>query len=251
MGALWLVQTFNERSIFDVEALLKEYLLEEDAEKNVKHPRRIGVYWPSQVWDCLRKVYYEYTLKEPATEETIRFGALGNVLHEYVARILKSVSEKYGGYTVQNEVEVKIEHPNLDGVTISGRVDDLILIEWSKEKDAPKHSKILIEVKTLAKLSSKENHNLPRFEHICQLNTYLSLYPDAQGILLYISRSNLDTRVFTLEFDKQLYEKTLKRVEEVHRYLSSGVLPPAEAKISKNERWRCMHCQYAEVCKSS
>lgn len=232
--------------MFDVEALLREYLLEEDAENDIKHPRRVGVYWPSQVWDCLRKVFYEYTLREPPTEETIRFGALGNIIHEYVAHILKSFSERYGGYRVESEVEVKIEHPRLKGVFISGRVDDLILVEWSGDRRG--HSKVLIEVKTVSKLS---DGGLPRFEHVAQLNTYLSLYPEAEGILLYISRSNLDTRVFRIRFDRELYERTLGRVEEVHRYVSGGHLPPPEAKLRGGERWRCMHCQYAEVCRSA
>lgn len=233
---------------FNLEELLRHHLLLEDAERSGAHPRKEGVYWPSEIWDCARKVYFERVVMDPATEETLKFGALGNILHEYLASVLKKMSDKYGGYRVSAEVQVKVAHPELEGVYLSGRVDDLIELTWPAFNGESSTRSVLIELKTVSRLSKSDERLLPKKEHVAQINLYLSNYKDAAGVLIYVSRANLDMMSFTLTFDRSLFQETMERVKTIHGFLSSKIVPPAEAKESPKTRWMCSHCQYAEIC---
>lgn len=125
---------------------------------------------------------------------------------------------------------------------ISGRADDLIVVEFTKDR-------YLVEVKTTDGLRDKvEKGYLPRMDHKAQLNLYLKAYPKAKGIILYIDRSDFDMEEFQMDFDEQLYQKTLERAEMLHKAIEERKLPPAEAKQNKDMSWQCNYCIHKAKC---
>ncbi len=197
-----------------------------------------GEYWPSQIWNCIRKQYYERTSPIPEGYDVTRYTILGSALHNLIADLLKDEE----GISVLSEVPIRITHPTNDSIVLSGRADDVIIVQFTKER-------YIIEVKTVEDLTDKlAKKFIPKLEHRAQLNLYLRAYPNSHGILLYIDRGNFEMEEIEMEFDRQLYQETMKRVEIFHNYITKREIPPAEAKQKQDFSWQCSFCLYKARC---
>ena len=195
-----------------------------------------GEYWPSQIWQCLRRQYFARLSPMPLPPDSLKTMALGTIIHEFIADVLK----KEESIKVMSEVPIRIPHPTRHDIVISGRADDVIVISVGK-------ARYVVEVKTVESLESKRNF-LPKKEHVAQLNLYLKAYPNAKGILLYVDRSNFDMEEFEINFDPKLFDETIKRVEILHEYLTKKEVPPPEAKENPEMQWQCSYCEYRNKC---
>src|SRR3989338_3209614 len=116
----------------DFNKLVDTYLYREN------RPKKIGKYYPSEIGYCVRKSWYSYKYPQEYEPDLARVFELGNILHDFVARVLKSEKTK--------DVELlKEEFPFKFNVKkefeVSGRIDDLLLIKASGQQ-------LLIEVKS-------------------------------------------------------------------------------------------------------
>ncbi|AWR94174.1 CRISPR-associated protein Cas4 [Acidianus brierleyi] len=196
-----------------------------------------GEYWPSQIWNCMRKQYYSRISPIPQTLDSAKITILGTIIHEFIADILK----KEENIKVMSEVPVRIPHPS-DNIVITGRADDIILVSVGR-------TRYVIEVKTVEDVEEKKlKRYIPKKEHRAQLNLYLKAFPNSKGILLYVDRGNFEIEEFEVEFDQDLYNETVKRVEDLHNYLMRKTLPSAEAKNNPEMRWQCDYCDYRAKC---
>lgn len=197
-----------------------------------------GEYWPSQIWQCLRKQYLMRVSPIPMPLESLRTLTLGTIIHEFIADILK----KEESIRVMSEVPIRIPHPTRHDIVISGRADDIIIITVGK-------TRYVVEIKTIDDLETKRQRNfIPKIEHKAQLNLYLKAYPGAKGILLYIDRSNFEMEEFEVNFDPELFNDSISRVELLHEYLTKRELPPPEAKNNPEMQWQCSYCEYRNKC---
>ncbi|WP_338067370.1 CRISPR-associated protein Cas4 [Sulfodiicoccus acidiphilus] len=190
------------------------------------------------MWACLRKQFYDRLFPVNAGYDSARLTALGTVLHELIADLLK----REESVRVSTEVPIRIPHPTNHEIVLSGRADDLIVVEFTRER-------YLVEVKSVDDLQEKlRKKYLPRLDHRAQLNLYLKAFPKSRGILMYVDRSNLDIEEIQLEFDEELYKRTLERVERIHELLKRRELPEAEAALSGELSWQCKYCVHLARC---
>ncbi len=220
-----------------------EIIMSELRRAQRRHSRVLGEYWPSQIYSCLRKQYYSFYGDEVFGDDALRNFEAGNAYHDLIARTL----QKWGNTTgarVQTEVPIRIPHRDHPEIVFSGRADDIILIEKERRR-------FILEVKTTTNLVQKlRDNNIPRREHLAQLNLYLRAYPYSSGILMYVDRATLKTHQFDLEFEQHIYDETMKRVAALHNYLKESRLPPPEAKESGSV-WMCRYCSFLGLCSNN
>lgn len=95
--------------------VLKEVVYKHLAERGFSEPFE-GEYWPSQVWACLRKQFYDRLFPVNAGYDSARLTALGTVLHELIADLLK----REESVRVSTEVPIRIPHPTNHEIVLSG-----------------------------------------------------------------------------------------------------------------------------------
>jgi len=197
-----------------------------------RKPRIIGTYYPSELFWCLRRVYYDYTIgKDRDLETTLKMMA-GNVTHNIIAEILKWASSVGAIKSVDTEIGYEYE---FNGIKIAGRADEVVVVTLSDFDE-----KCVIEVKSVSELPDK-----PRVEHLGQLNFYLFFNKDAVGYLLYVKRDDFAMKSFEHRFSQELFDKLLSRAETLHKHILSSILP--EREINHGECWKCV---YRNICYS-
>lgn len=196
--------------------------------------KKIGRYYPSEAGSCVRKAWYSYKFPQEIQPELLKIFEVGNIMHGFVVEVLKSEKNK-DVELLQSELPLRIERKNY---TISGRVDDLVLVKESGRK-------VLIEVKSTKSLQFTEK---PGPSHVMQLLLYMYATEIHDGIILYIDKNNLQSRVFPVEFSLEEVEKIMNRFDALHESLVSGSLPEAEAKQRAGMGWMCKFCEYAGKC---
>jgi CRISPR-associated exonuclease Cas4 len=190
--------------------------------------RIIGIYYPSELPWCLRRIYYDYTIGKDKDLESKLVMVSGTLMHSFISDVLKFAKSE--GIDAQSEVEYEYEYK---GVTIVGRADNVILLKTSNNNNI-----CVVEVKSRSKLPDE-----PRIEHIMQLNFYLHFNPDAKGYLLYITRDGFNMRAFELNYNEKLFKELVDRAVILHKHLTSNTLPDAEY-------WHgeCLKCPYRNIC---
>jgi len=202
--------------------------------KRENKPKDIGRYYPSEIGTCLRKIWYSYKFPMEIKPDLIRIFELGNIMHDFVVHVLKSDKNPH--------VELlKSEFPfkhNVDDFTISGRIDNLLLIKASGKE-------ILVEVKSSADIAfirEAAPHN------VVQLQLYMHLLGVHNGILLYIDKKNLQSKVFEVQYKKDDAEEIIERFKTLHSALTKDTLPEPEARGSQKTMWLCRFCEYKDKC---
>jgi len=194
--------------------------------------KKLGRYYPSEIGGCLRKTWYSYKKPKPTGTQLIRIFEAGNMLHTFVEEVIKS--EKNPEIKLlQSELPIKFQEKDF---IISGRIDDLVLVEIENKK-------VLVEVKS-CKYLPKEFKKV----HESQLQLYMHAASVHNGILLYIQKDNLQTVWFNLSYDSEKINKILKRFSRLHSSLIENKIPEAEAKHDSDKDWLCRNCSWKEEC---
>ena len=199
-------------------------------------PKGIGKYYPSEIGNCLRKVWYSYKFPQEVSAELLKIFEAGNIMHGFVVEVLKSEKHK--------EVQLlKSEFPfkhKMEDFEISGRIDNLVLVNASGKE-------VLIEVKSTGDLGFVMTE--PKVENVMQLQLYMHFLDIHNGVLLYVDKRNLQSQVFTIQYDSKFAEEILERFKKLHSHLKEGKLPDPEARIVREEMgWQCKRCEYRERC---
>ncbi|UZE93689.1 MAG: PD-(D/E)XK nuclease family protein [Candidatus Pacearchaeota archaeon] len=208
-------------------------LIDEHIKREYK-PKGIGRYYPSEAGSCLRKVWYSYKYPTEIAPELRKIFEMGNIIHDFIVQVLKS--EK----TPQVEL-LKSEFPfkeQIEDFTISGRIDNLIKVKIS--------GKIyLVEIKSSAGIrfvKEASPHNVQ------QLQLYMHFIGVHNGLLVYIDKSTLKTKVFEINYDKEKAQKILERFKLLHKLLTTNTLPEPEARKHEKTKWMCRYCEYKDRC---
>ncbi|MBP1357969.1 MAG: hypothetical protein JZD40_05740 [Sulfolobus sp.] len=218
-----------------VKEIIYKQLLEDNS--SLSEPF-LGEYWPSSIWDCMRRQYYTRNYPIRPNVDQLRYKTLGSLIHEFIAKLLS----KNETFKVISEVPVRLPHPTNNEIVIVGRADDILVLEAGKLR-------YVVEVKTVDDLRTQlSKGRLPRKNHMAQLNMYLRAFPNSTGILLYIDRSNFDMEEFQISFDPQLYNESIKRAETLHEFLRAKKLPPPEAMHNEEMKWMCKNCEFRNKC---
>jgi len=198
-----------------------------------RKPRVVGIYYPSELFWCLRKLYYDYTIGKDRDLDAMLKMMAGNLMHSFISNILKWAVSVGVIKSADSEVEYEYE---FNGIKISGKADDIVILSFSDFDE-----KCVIEVKSVSEFPDK-----PRIEHIAQLNFYLYFNKDAVGYLLYIKRDDFTMKAYDYKFSEDLFKSLVSRAEKLHSHLISNSLP--EREVYHGECWRCI---YRNICFSS
>jgi CRISPR/Cas system-associated exonuclease Cas4 (RecB family) len=199
-----------------------------------RRPKSIGRYYPSEIGSCLRKVWYSYKYPVATAPELLKVFHLGNIMHEFVVAVLRSEKNKEVDL-LKSEFPLRIDG---DGFVVSGRVDDLILVKESGKS-------WVVEVKSTKDIDYVEK---PDERHLMQLQLYMHAAGVHNGMVLYIDKTDLRSKVFPEEYSGEKAKAIMQRFGELHQLLSNNLLPPPEAKKKEETQWMCRYCEYAEKC---
>ncbi len=202
--------------------------------KKEHKPKGIGRYYPSEIGMCMRKVWYSYKSPQDIEPDLLKVFEVGNIMHDFVVEVLKSEKNP--------DVELlKSEFPfhhELDDFVISGRIDNLILVKLENRN-------VLVEVKSTGNIDFIEEaapHN------IVQLQLYMHALNVHDGILLYIDKRNLKSKVFQIPYIREEAEKILDRFRKLHSHILANSMPEPEARGSVKTMWMCRFCEYRDRC---
>jgi len=192
----------------------------------------IGRYYPSEIGGCMRKTWFSYKNPKQADVKIMRIFEAGNMLHEFITQVIKS-EKNPEVELIRSELPIQIKTKEF---IISGRIDNLILVKIDNKM-------ALVEVKSI-KFLPKEHKK----EHEIQLQLYMKALGINEGVILYIQKDNLETKVFDIKFNKKMADKLIERFEELHKSLIINKMPEAEAKNDKENEWMCNYCAWKEEC---
>ena len=214
--------------MIDFDSMITNYI------KSERKPKSIGRYYPSEIGGCLRKIWFSYKYPKESEESLLKIFFIGELIHNFVADVLKSdknpIVELIG-----EEEPFKLK---MKDYIISGRVDDIVLLKSENKK-------ILIEVKSIGNLSGLNN---AKTQHKMQLQLYMFATKIREGLVLYVDKKNLKSKVFNIKYDESEALNILERFSMLHNYLIEDIIPEPEAKINPEMSWMCRYCPYREEC---
>lgn len=204
--------------------------------------KQIGIYYPSEIYECRRKLWYSYHYPTSLDFETRKNFAVGIALHELVQSSLV-LYLKNSQTKVYNELEKMVYKG--DGYELHGRLDTIIF-----EEDGKTH---VVEFKTTNSLN-KIKQLMPH--HFEQINYYLHFYPEAEGHLIYINKkakAKLKTweafKEFNgIQYSDPAFKQSLERTKMADDHLKNNTLPVAEAKQDEKTKWQCWYCPFKAKC---
>ncbi|MCW1292950.1 MAG: PD-(D/E)XK nuclease family protein [Candidatus Parvarchaeota archaeon] len=194
-----------------------------------------SVFSASDAGQCLRYLYYSYKFPKEEREEKLKIYALGNKVHDLVKEAFANYNKIYGDFK-----ELYFEYPleiALNSYKIKGRAD-IVIKTFSNEL-------IIIELKSSSDISKISE---PEESHIWQTMLYMKGINANKGIIVYIEKSNLKIKQFSVSFNETIYENIVKRYEKLNSYLREEKLPPAEFYFDNEKSWMCKTCMYREEC---
>ena len=193
-----------------------------------------GRYYPSEVGSCMRKTWYSYKQPIELNADVRKVFEIGNILHSFITDVISS-DKNDGVELVEAEAPFVI---NIDDFVISGRIDDIVKIKTDDKT-------ILVEVKSTKMLSYIKE---PSESYVMQLQLYMHSTGIKEGIILYIEKATLKTKIFEVNYDERLVNAIFERFKELHKCIKSNELPLPEAMRTKSMNWMCKYCDYADRC---
>jgi CRISPR/Cas system-associated exonuclease Cas4 (RecB family) len=217
------------------------FFINEIVEKYIRmkeKPRVIGIYYPSEIVNCLRKAYLDYTIGRKEHIANTMLMLSGTFLHKFFEEIFSNVKEikidkEYKIYTFP---ETEVTYSDKD-FQIVGRADEYIII---KSYTDDKSEDYLLELKTVSDITLIDK---PKESHKMQLNFYLHFFPSAKGILVYIERDTFAIKAFEIKYSEELFRKLIERAEKLHKSLKENRMPEVEKNIAY-----CFRCKYFDIC---
>jgi CRISPR/Cas system-associated exonuclease Cas4 (RecB family) len=211
-----------------IDNLIKEFL-----GKRIRE-RKEGIIFPSEIGYCLRRLYYLYKKPKEISFETLKLFESGNIVHGWFVNVLYSSYQK--DLIASFNYEQKLEYIEND-LKICGRFDDIILIKIGEEKK-------LIEVKSAKGVDLIDK---PKDHHYLQVNFYMKMLNMNKAYIVYISRTNLDMKVFEVSYSEEKFKELIKRAKFLNEHIKNNKLPFQEARLN-NSAWQCRWCEYKNEC---
>ncbi len=208
-------------------------LIERHLDKELRE-KEIGRYYPSEVGNCIRKSWYSYKYPRKHDKELIKIFQVGDMIHNFIVGVLKSEKNPHVEL-IGSEVPIKIE---IDGVIISGRIDDVIEVKIDNEI-------YLLEVKSSRDLRYV---NKAKKSHVMQLHLYMYAKNIHKGIILYVEKNTLQSKAFEISYDEKIVNEAIGRLKKLHYHLIKHILPEPEARINEEMKWQCRQCPWKDKC---
>jgi CRISPR/Cas system-associated exonuclease Cas4 (RecB family) len=207
---------------------------ERKVEYNHRQKLEGDFFHPSQLGQCLRKMYFAHknapTDGMVSQEDGLRT-ALVFELGTYIHVIVQNLCER-AGVLLSREVAI-IDKKNRH----LGHADGILLIDGEK---------YLLEIKSInsrgfAALTA------PKEEHKMQVHAYMKSLGLKWTIFVYLDKDTSKLKEFVVPYNERYYLKTVfSRIDLFFSSLHGGVLPPREGESPT--RMPCAYCQFKRLC---
>ena len=201
----------------ELEDLIRQAILE--SAREYQQDRRDSIHI-TDLTTCLRRSYYTKKLGFPLNEKIAFWLLFGAVIHE----LLTPVIAKY----LNGEREVQTTY-KYQGIEIQATADVLA-------------DDVVVELKTCNKLPYS-----PYKSHLEQINAYIHIFDVPKGLIVYISRTQLEVRIFDYYGDADLFYHTLEKAKILKYALDKGVPPPCNIPITER-KFYCKECPFKDIC---
>jgi CRISPR-associated exonuclease Cas4 len=219
----------DDKQVADlVDKMIDDFLEKDDKEKND------NVFYPSELPYCKRKNYYSRRCNIPFDAETKRLFHMGNLIHNFITFLLK---KNFEGKLIDSERSLTVIADAEHDIDIRGRLDNLVMIN-----DESGSEKTIFEVKSTANISFMKE---AQEHHVMQITPYLRALQMKKGYIVYVEKNTLKTKVFPVEYNKEIFLKLVNRAKDIAKHLRENTLPEADGKKSK---WECNYCSYKTQC---
>lgn len=216
------------KCVIDFNKMVDNYVYRES------RPKQAGRYYPSEIGLCMRKLWYSYIFPAETKPELLKIFEVGNILHDFVVQVIKS-DKNPDVELLKSEFPLRLDSGDF---VVSGRVDNLVLVKADNKE-------VLVEVKSTSDVeyvAEAAGHNK------MQLQLYMYITGIRNGVLLYLDKKNLLSKVFAVDYDEAEAKRIIGRFAELHRLLKEKKLPEPEARQSQDTLWQCKFCEFRERC---
>ena len=197
---------------------------------------------PSKLLQCHRKVFYQQENAPEEQSDPTGIFWFGRRFEEEIAlpflREAVAGPDEYVTNSIWVDYTIEIESGKIQ---IRGETDPVIV-------DSDSSPLLLTEIKTKRSI---ENVQSPNPHHRAQAHAYMKGLSEkydrnvSRAVVIYGSRTNLDIRVFTIDFDPRFWRQTVSEWAQTHTtYRLNHELPPAAPEYD----WECQFCSYRERC---
>lgn len=206
--------------------------------KRERQEHKVGIYYPSEMYGCIRKLWLMYKRPKELPLETLRIFESGLMAHTFVRNVL------FKSFLGKEELkEFNYEEPLIyeDGeIKIVGRFDDLLHFKLGEKN-------ILLEVKSVRDLRFFEEE--VKKHHDMQFQFYINMIKvPVEALIMYIDRGNFKFKIFKVEKNEKTFMALIDRAKKLHYYLKKDEVPLPEGKIDKEKMWLCNYCDYKKIC---
>lgn len=213
---------------------------------------RQGVFHPSEVGACSRRIYYGYVRapqQKNITERLADTFLMGHKVHDLVQSRLEGVFRDLEdeGYQVQCVVEAPYDHPEASAswlftdLGIGGTTDLFYSIYHPRWGERPEQ-RAIVEIKS-SKGKLFDELKAPKLDHVQQAHIYAIRFNATVIHVWYFNKDTAERKVFTSLFDPQIGDQAVNKFADVLARVPSQDTPPRE------ESWfGCKSCDYAHLC---
>lgn len=208
----------------------------QERKKEYNHRQRLvgDYYHPSQLGQCLRRMYYDELhapidrnkLGEDLLKEALTF-EVGTYFHV----LFQNLCQRAGVLVAR---EAPIVNPKL---RIIGHADGILLIDGIK---------YLLEIKTI---NSRGFTMLtgPKYEHKLQITAYMKALGLKWAVVLYYSKDDSKVKEFVIQYDEEVYlREVAPRIETYFKSIRSRSIPDREG--TSVNAFPCTFCQFKRIC---
>ena len=193
---------------------------------------QIGRYHASDMGKCVRSIYYKHVYGSKTNPGSYSNFHLGNRI-EYIAQ--EALAHYFGWHYVKNSFRIRLDYRDFE---IVGETD-LLLLNNNFELETMFEIK---SIKSLGYVRRKANDN-----NIMQVHAYMKALKLNYCYIVYIQKSDMDVIGHLIEFDDQLYEEGLERLNLLHSCLVEENPPDPVPYMDRECGW----CSYRPVCPGS
>ncbi len=186
-------------------------------------------FYASEVGDCPRKIFFKITGAPCVAMEPRMYRVFqqGDQVHMRLMSVLYSLG-------LVTASEVKIPETEL----FRGRADGILKLDGEN---------YVLEMKSISPYGFQTLTDMPKPEHMKQIQIYMHYFNISKGIILMENKANQDIKEFIVEKNEQIVQKLIEDFTKLKHMVSQDIVPLIPDK-SKWEYDMCSYCGYKEHC---
>ncbi|MHA1795004.1 MAG: PD-(D/E)XK nuclease family protein [Promethearchaeota archaeon] len=206
----------------------------------------------SSVWECSRKLFFKKIFPEKDVElndESIGRMRIGTLIHNDLEYLIGKANFNEIREIMKENLDGKLNLERIDlspvqseqsviytnkKIKISGHYDQLVLLF---------NNLLVIDFKSTSAFAMKYVKKAVKEHHVEQLNVYMKMLGVKAGAIIYVNKDSYETATHVVAFDKDLFDKTVKKLENVYEHVLEKKVPTFD-----QEDWQCNYCNYKQEC---